>query len=111
MHRVACEEVFGATGIPSGEVDGGAVLKCVANRVQDGGLDPKRVTALAGPDAEACWRGEEFAGRPLCDDCARGVRVNSICTGETAQGIGLVPVGVTFGEIEAVGEVFDSVAI
>jgi len=75
---VAGKEVLGLVWIPSGQVDGGTVLEGVTNRVQHIGLDPERVTCLAGPDTQAGIRDDGLTGGPLRADLAHRMRIDRL---------------------------------
>ncbi len=78
IDRMAGKEVLRAAWIPSGQIHGRAVLKGMANRVQQIGLNPKRVAGSTGPGAQPGWHGDCLAGCPLSHDSAGRVRVGSI---------------------------------
>jgi hypothetical protein len=56
MHGVPGEKILGLGRIPAGEIDGLAVLECVADGVQHVGLDPERIASFAGPNAQTGGR-------------------------------------------------------
>ena len=108
---MARKQVLRATRIPSGQVDGRAVLEGVADRVQDIGLDPEWVTGLAGPDPQARRRSNDracFACRNHGADC---MWIGRICSTKAPHYVTLLAVLVALVERNAVGDIFDRIAV
>ena len=108
---MAGKQVLRAAWIPSGQFDGRAVLKRMADRVKHIGLDPERVASLAGPDAQPGCGGDRLAGCPLSDDGAGRIRIDGVRTPDTAHDVALLALRVTLVEGNAVGQIFDRIAI
>ena len=93
------------------EINIGAILKGVSDCVQNVRLDPERVSGFASPNAQTARRGNGFARGALRNDLTRGVGVLSLGAGNLAQHEALLARRVALVEGDAIGQVFDDVAI
>ena len=97
--------------IPTGQVHSRAVLESVADRVQHIGLNPKRVTSLAGPDAQTSLGDSGLASGSLRDDSASRMWVHSFRASDRPHDVALLLVDVTLVKGKAIGYIFDGIAI
>ena len=105
------EQVPCLVGGPVAEINVGAILKGVSDCVQNVRLDPERVSGFASPNAQTARRGNGFARGALRNDLTRGVGVLSLGAGNLAQHEALLARRVALVEGDAIGQVFDDVAI
>ena len=83
----------------------------MADRVQHVGLDPERVAGFASPEAQTARGYGRFSGRALSHHNAGGIRVCGIAARDPAQDEALLARRVTRVESDAVGHIFDGIAV